>query len=345
MTQKIDGHMLDAVAGAAIEKYRLVKLDGSTARQVVKTVAGEDPIGAVRAAVASGLDIAVELLNKAGTLILVANGAITVNALVYPAADGKVTATATGRAIGRAISSSSQDGDWIEVLPQHSDLFSDRVGLVTLFEDFLSWDSTFGPFIQTADAGATGTTAVTDAVGGVLTLFSDGDDNDEAYLHTITENFLFANNKPIWFEARLAIVEGSTNAAAVIIGLVSAAGADALQDTEAGPKSSYSGVVFWKVAGGLTLSAEVSIGGTQTPITLTGATYVSGTYYKFGILVVPTSSTLMNVYMYIDGVLVGSATGVTYTSATEMDAIVGVKSNGSAEENLLVDYIHVRQVR
>jgi hypothetical protein len=335
---------LSGTADEALTKWRLVKLTGD--RNYSHTRPGDAAIGVNEADVADGEPCSVHLLvGRLGSVEVMVDGAVTQNARAYAGLNGKASANALGPCIGYFLEAASADGDVVELLPtpnMNEQAFADSF---QIFDDFMVWDSTFGPFVTTADAGATGTTAAIDAVGGQLDVYTDGDDNDEAYIHTIKENFKFAANKPLYFETRCALVEGATNAAAFIIGLLDAAGADALVDTEAGPKASYSGVVFWKVAGSLTLSAEVSIGATQTPITLTGATYVSGTFYKFGILVVPTSSTAMNVYLFINGALVGSATGVTYTGATEMDLIVGAKSNGSAEEKVSIDYILCKQAR
>lgn len=328
-------------AGEALEAWRRVKLNSSGA--AVYADATEKGIGTTERAVASGEDVAIRLWNVAGTRKVIPNGTITALARCYAAPDGKVGAGGFGEPLGR-LAAAGAAGIAAELLPDPLTT-ADKALMVEFFDDCFNLDADEGQLIVTADAGSTGGQGVVDGVGGLIALFTDGDDNDEAYLHTANEAFKFANAKPLYFETRLAIVEGSTNAAAVIIGLMDAAGADALLDTEGGPKASYSGIVFYKVAGGLTLSAEASIAGTQTAITLTGATYVSGTFYKFGIEFIPTSSTVATVNLYIDDVLVGSTAAFTYTSATEMDLIVGAKSNGSAEERLTVDYILCRQLR
>lgn len=341
----VNADAITGTAGEDVSKYRILKLTGD--RTYKHAQPGDTPIGINEEETASGGAITVSLLRRVGSIEIETDGAIAQNARVYVGLNGRASAQALGPCIGHAVEAASAAADVIEVLLSNTLGDAARWDVVEVADDFFQTVATTGQFIVTADASSTGGQALVDGAGGIFALYTDGDDNDEAYLHTVTEGFLFANAKPIFFETRLAPVEGSTNAAAFIIGLVSAAGADALVDTEAGPKSSYSGVVFYKVAGGLTWSAEVSVGSTQTAITLsgTGVTYTSGTFYKFGILVVPTTSALMNVYLFINGTLVGSTTGVTYTSATEMDLIVGAKSNGSAEELLNVDYIHCRQAR
>lgn len=341
-----DNYTITMTGGTALAKYRLVKLTGDNT--VGYSGPGDVPLGVTRVASIISDTVGVVLLNKDGTQIMVASGAISQNAVVYPAADGKVTATVTGRPIGRWISAAATtDGDQGEVICQTGDAFAgDLAGLLVVQDDFVSIDITDGPFDVTADASSTGGQTIADVAGGVLALYTDGDDNDEAYVHTISAPFLFAANKPLYMEARCALVEGATNAGAFLIGLVSGAAADSLVDTEAGPKANYSGVSIWKVAGGLTLSAEVSVGTTQTAIALsgTGVTYTSGTYYRFGIEFIPTSSTAATINIYIDGTLVGT-TSFTFTGAAQMRAIVGAKSNGSAEELVNVDYVRVSQVR
>jgi hypothetical protein len=59
---------------------------------------------------------AIEPLNKTGTLEMVANGAISEGEDVYPAADGKCSATAAGGKFGKALEAATADGDIIEIL-------------------------------------------------------------------------------------------------------------------------------------------------------------------------------------------------------------------------------------
>lgn len=102
-------------AGEALAAHRLVKL--SDANTVSYADAGEQAIGVTRNAVASGAVVAVFMLGgKPGTITVTGNGSISVNALVYPDADGKVSATATGQAIGVALNGAADEAH-VEVLP------------------------------------------------------------------------------------------------------------------------------------------------------------------------------------------------------------------------------------
>jgi len=117
MTQNHDTPDLTLDSAEALEKYRLVRHDGSG--DAVYCDAGEVPLGANGAYVASGRPALVTLLgNKPGTLVLVASGAISAYADVFADDDGKVTATNTGYKIGKALATVTADDDLVEVLPE-----------------------------------------------------------------------------------------------------------------------------------------------------------------------------------------------------------------------------------
>lgn len=218
------------------------------------------------------------------------------------------------------------------------------------FDDFLEfvtgdlWTDTSG------DTGAT--IAVGDAAGGINVLTTGGTDNNEAYLLTTKEVFKFAQDKPIVYEARLQYAEANTDDANVCFGLMNAVGADSIVDDGGGPKSSYSGAVFFKVDGGTRWQAESSLAGTQTTTDLSAAnsldkfakTAGGASYQTFRIEVLPVSSTVAEVSFFIDGVHVAKH-NLTYTSATEMNAFVGVKAGGANSEVVNVDYVAAYQVR
>lgn len=346
--QFTDQYQITLNATEELARYRRVKLSGT--RGAAYADAGEDSIGVVRALVASGDPAAVWLQNKQGTIPMVASGVISANALVYPANDGKITATVTGRAIGRALEAASGDASIIEVVPILHDLFSDVASVHGLFDDFNDMLLTGAERLWTGTQTDTGTITIIDSVGGVLQLeASDGSigDNDESYAGTTNEPFLFANNKPLWFETRVKLGAADSDGANVMVGLVSAANAaNSILDNGGGPLATYSGITIFKVDGGSAWQAECSIAGTQTTITLTAPGAPGTSYQKLAIEFIPTSSTVATVNIYVDGVLVGSTAAFTYTSATEMSAFVGVKNGGSTVNTTLhVDYVHVRQVR
>jgi len=331
-------------AGEDLSRYRRVKLSGDY--EVSYADAGEDSIGVTRAAAESGDPVSVHLPHRFGSIVMVAAAAITQNDLVYPAADGKVTSTETGRAVGRALEAASGDGSEIEVLPILLDKFNDEANVISLHDDFFAFDeaNSEAEFILINNDG--GTVEVIDGVGGILSIATGTTDNDQAYVTTPVEAFKFADDKPLWFETRVALTEANTDDANVMVGLMDAVADDAIQDDGAGPKASYSGAVFYKVDGGTVWQAEVSDSTTQTAVTLSTDTFPGdGTYQVLAIEVIPTGTDTATVNFYIDGTLVGTATGFDYSNATELDVFAGVKAGGGNAETLLVDYITCKQVR
>lgn len=218
------------------------------------------------------------------------------------------------------------------------------------FEDFQHF-VTGDRFTDTsADTGAA--VAMTDAAGGVVTLTTGGTDNNECYLLTTKEVFLIADGKPIFFEARIKYTEANTDDANVALGLMNAVAADSILDDGAGPAASYSGAVLFKVDGGTVWNAESSLAGTQTTTALSAANSLDrlaktpggGSWQTIRIEIVPFSTTEADVNFFIDGVHVAKH-ALTYTSATEMMAFVGVKAGGANSEVVSVDYVSAYQVR
>lgn len=207
--------------------------------------------------------------------------------------------------------------------------------------------SAAGNYVIVEDDGADGADAVSDAAGGIYIHYADGDDNDEAYLISAHETWKFAAGKSLWFEAKCGVIEGATNEAQFIVGLMDAAGADAVQDTEAGPAATYDGAVFFKVGGALSYYAESSNAGTQVTSAALGA-IVSGTANKFGFFFKSesTADTTGTIQFYVDGVAVGDAHTITLAGLEEMHFVIGVKSGANAAEDaFFIDYVKIVQIR
>jgi hypothetical protein len=224
----------------------------------------------------------------------------------------------------------------------------------TLFDDFFGFDAV-ERWAATADVGGAQDIDA-DGVGGVLSIATGSTDNDEAYVESLGEQFLFAADKPIELEARVKFVEANTDDANVLVGLMDAPGADSLVDDGGGPKASYSGAVFYKVDGGTKWIVETSLGGAQTTTT-TDVTAGGSSYQTLRIVAQPVSATRIEVSFFIDP-LGGSnlvqckdADGrpikhvITLGSPTEMAIALGVKAGGGNAETLLVDYIACSQLR
>jgi hypothetical protein len=117
MSQYYENNHRTFAVDAAYARGLRVKLNGSTANSVTVAGINDVEIGMLTAATFANLDQADVLLRSAnGTHPAIASGAITANALVYPDAGGKVTATANGLPIGRALNAASGNNDFVEIL-------------------------------------------------------------------------------------------------------------------------------------------------------------------------------------------------------------------------------------
>ena len=116
-TQYNDTGVLPLQASAALEKYRIVKLNTSTGKIEYAGAADTTAVGVtMREAFAADDYIAVWSFNKPGSVVCESTAAaITKGAPVYLAASGKVAASGTV-AIGIANSSVGSSGGYLEVL-------------------------------------------------------------------------------------------------------------------------------------------------------------------------------------------------------------------------------------
>lgn len=119
MSQWVDTNTRTFIAGGAYAQFLRVKLSSG-----VLAVAGitDKELGTLeRASFASGDPVSVILRNKVGTKVMVANGAISLGADVFTAANGKVGPSAsTAFLVGTALQAAAADGDLIEVLPHEA---------------------------------------------------------------------------------------------------------------------------------------------------------------------------------------------------------------------------------
>jgi hypothetical protein len=208
--------------------------------------------------------------------------------------------------------------------------------------------------VTAVDGGAT----IQDAAGGRIAISTAVDSaagDEDTYLKSNKESFKFAADKPLLLEAYVQFTEANTNDAAVIVGLMDAVAADAIVSGGTGPKSSYSGAVFFKVKDGTVWQCESSVGATQVTTELTAAnannlsrqaqTAGGASFQRLRIEFQPLTSAVGEVRFFIDDALVAKH-AITFTSATEMQVILGAR-DGSAgnEETLVVDYCACYQLR
>lgn len=104
--------------------YRSVTLTETVGQYLRTNVAGElcgiteRGIGYATRAGVSGDTVDVALHSKAGTIKVVAAAAISADAIVYSAASGKVSVSAsTAYPLGIAMEAATADGDVIEIMP------------------------------------------------------------------------------------------------------------------------------------------------------------------------------------------------------------------------------------
>jgi len=200
-------------------------------------------------------------------------------------------------------------------------------------------------FTQTLKpAGApTGTDGIIAGIGGWYKTYADSDDNDECYEISTGESWLFAEDKPLWFECKIKLTEGNTDDANWIIGLMQESGENAILDDGGGPAATYDGAVFYKVDGTMSTMFETSNAGTQATATTMG-TFTSGTAQRLGFYY-DGAATTGTITPYIDGVA-GTAQTITNSGLLEMELFFGVKAGGGTlEEALEVDWIKCVQLR
>ncbi|MCB2188822.1 MAG: hypothetical protein KQJ78_20575 [Deltaproteobacteria bacterium] len=137
--------VLTFTAGEAIEARRLVNIKSGTTTtppEVEKCDAGDDAIGVTEYAAASGALVAVRPINFPGSQEVSAADSFSVGAVLYSGADGQISDSASGSALGIAKEAATAQGDLVEAV-------------------LWSVKSTTAATVSVADAGGlvTGTTA------------------------------------------------------------------------------------------------------------------------------------------------------------------------------------------
>lgn len=218
-------------------------------------------------------------------------------------------------------------------------------------DDFLRPPAVANGWTLVEDAGGTAPIML-DIKNGWWRQFTDGEDEDEFYLHTTNEMFLLEAGKHLWWEARVTLTEVSGVTANYIFGLSENVGAAHLQDAGAGPTATYDGMCWFKVDSDMFFNFETSLAGAQVT-SVDYVPHVSGTTYRFGAWCVPSSPTTFLVYPWYS---IGNARGVLGTAQVqnlalgggEMQAFFGCKTGdvgGATEESIDIDYFWVAQQR
>jgi hypothetical protein len=238
--------------------------------------------------------------------------------------------------------------------PQEVQLAPRQHGFFDDFHGFLTATSTDKYTVVTVTDG---TVLQADAAGGRVNIKSavaSAAGNEDCYLVREAEGFLLAAGKSLSFGALVQATEDDTNQNNLFVGLTDAAAADLLVNDGAGPKTSGTTLAFFKVDGGLNWWIHASLSTTQTSVELTAANSLDGKAHvgsgtaqqRLEVIFAPKNGTQADIEYYIDGVLVYKITDYVFTSATEMQAVVGCKDGDAADEvTIQLDYLYCYQLR
>jgi hypothetical protein len=198
----------------------------------------------------------------------------------------------------------------------------------------------------TAETGS-GSAAVGGGLGGILAITpSTGSPaaNDAMYLDASGFTFKFLPNQPIVFEALVQFTEADVNQANVLVGLSDTSEPTAsLQNSNGGPATSYTGMMFFKQGGTNVWGCQTSIGSSQlTTVTTTpaggpDAQTLTGQFE-------PISSTQAEARFFIDGLLVAKQL-FNFTTTQMIRPLLGVQNGSANAEQLDVDYVAAYQLR
>jgi hypothetical protein len=229
-----------------------------------------------------------------------------------------------------------------------------------LFDDFQEYSSgvSNGCGWTTVTAGS-GTAAVGDGLGGLLTLSpTDSTLNREVYVKGSHQLFAFTSPFSFCGEAFIQYTEANTNKANIAFGFMSAVGAQSMQDstqTNPGyPKASYSGAVIFKIPGSTVWQTSSSVG-TVNNQNISTTTAGGSAYVRLRIEVMVLSTTLAEVTYYVNGIplqISGGRPGtsiikdqLTITSSIAFAPFVCCKNGSTTPESLIVDYIGCEALR
>lgn len=221
------------------------------------------------------------------------------------------------------------------------------------FDDFLWYISPHMWTALAADSTAT-VTIDADGVGGIVAIFTDTTDNNEAALVTTNELFKLAAGKPFRAGARIQFTELTGNGANVFFGFANAMAANVIADGGAGVDSSYTDVVgIWKGDGDTVWSTHAE-NGSDAETGTSGAAAGGASYQELEIFgnVIDGSIDEYEITFKVDNVPLYDSNGriithrISYASATEMDFGVYAKTGVSGEAlTVNVDWVYAVQQR
>lgn len=230
-------------------------------------------------------------------------------------------------------------------LNRYSDFLANLQGQHMVSDDFHWYIS---PHLWTSLAADSGSsvaiTAATDA--GILALTSGPTNNNEAMVASTVAAWKFGVGKAIYCEALIQYAEAATSAANVAFGLSSAAAANLLVDDGAGPATSHTGALIYKVDGETVWRAHSSNSTAQTS-TKSLKTAGGSSYQKLGIELRDVDGTNMEVTFFVDDLPLYADDSarrpikhsVAIASAAAMYFATYVKCGSGSSEVVSVDYM------
>ncbi|HWE35657.1 MAG TPA: hypothetical protein VG406_03730 [Isosphaeraceae bacterium] len=230
----------------------------------------------------------------------------------------------------------------------------DKRTMFEVFDDFDKLDDAATTGRWQIVKGTGGTLALANVASGALNVPTAALANDYQLLATQQPSFKIAAEKGLFAEARLTCAEANTNQANWFFGLISAPTSGFLQASNAGPPSSYDGVVLYKAGGQMALKLQTSHGTTQQ--TSTVLTLVSGQSYRVGFIIDPPQTgafarVTAQVYDETAGKLYdwGAPPNLYMTIPTASPVALygafGVMAGSGSAETLQVDYVRFLQPR
>lgn len=224
------------------------------------------------------------------------------------------------------------------------------------FDDFQSFLTAQSGAEYTVVTAVDGTVLAQDAAGGrvaITNAVATIADNEDAYLAREPEAFLPANDKPIIFECLEQFTQVSTNANNMIFGLTDAVAVNLMVNDGGGPKTSGTTLAFFTKDGNSNWWVHVSLSTTQLSVELNAVNSLDkvakvaggSAFQKLRIEFAPKDGAKADVLFFIDDALVYKFTDWVFTSATEIQAVAGVKGGTAAAATGVLDYWFCYQKR
>jgi hypothetical protein len=228
----------------------------------------------------------------------------------------------------------------------------DRSNGTVVTDDFFTLQNTASTGLWLTTKGTGGTAALANKSGGWINLPTAASSNDYIALSTQQPIFALKKGVPLAFECCVNVTEGNTNTASWWCGFTSVLTTGFISNTGA-PPSSYSGFVFYKTEGTLSLFVQSSNSTTQLPATAAAvATVVSAQTYILSAFLDPNDGTTGVVTWIVSTVTSNARTFVatgtvnlTLASLANMYFGFGIKTASAGAETMTLDWAQALGVR